>query len=62
MVEWGRKSYLGSPEIISFSAGILAETISMKHYDMLCRMDISTFYFYELLLFQIFVPWKLIKT
>ena len=45
-----------------FPAGILVETISMSHCHMLYRLDISTFYFYEPLLFQIFGPWKFIKT
>ena len=55
MVGWGIKSHL-SP------AGILAEAILMTYSDILYRMDISTFYFYGPLLFQIFVPWKFIKT
>ena len=38
-----------------FPAKILAETISMTHSGMLHRLDNSTFYFYKLLLFQIFV-------
>ena len=29
---------------------------------MLYRLDISTFYFYEPLLFQMLVPWKFVKT
>ena len=32
---------------------VLAETISMTHSDTLYQLDISTFYFYESLLFQI---------
>ena len=43
-------------------ARILAEAIGMAHSDMLYRLDISTFYFYEPLLFQIFISWKFIKT
>ena len=34
----------------------------MTHSDMLYRLDISPFYFYEPLLLQIFVPWKFIRT
>ena len=45
-----------------FPVGILTEAISMTHSDMLYRVDISTFYFYEPLLLKIFVPWKFIKT
>ena len=44
-----------------FPARKLAEAINMTHSGMY-RLDISTFYFYEPLLFQIFVPWKFIKT
>ena len=54
----GRKSYLGQLKSHVFPAGILAEAISMTHSDMLHRLDISPFYFYEPLLFQILVPWK----
>ena len=43
-----------------FPGGILDKSISMTHSGMQHRLDISTFYFYELLLFQIFVPWKFI--
>ena len=43
-------------------ARILAEAIGMAHSDMLYRLDISTFYFYEPLLFQILISWKFIKT
>ena len=32
----------------------------MTDSGMLYRLDISTFYFYEALLFQIFFPWKFI--
>ena len=45
-----------------FPAEILADVISMTHSGMLYRLDISTFYFYEPLLFEIFVPWKFMKT
>ena len=34
----------------------------MTHFDMLSWLDIYTFYFYKPLLFQIFAPWKFIKT
>ena len=51
---WGElKSHL-------FPAGILAEEVSMRHSDVLYRLDISTFHFYEPLPIQIFVSWKLI--
>ena len=33
----------------------------MTHSGMLFRLDISTFYFYKPLLFQIFIPWKFFK-
>ena len=45
----------------SFPGGILAEAISMTHSGMLYRLDISTFYFHELLPFQIFVTSKFVK-
>ena len=45
-----------------FPGGILAEAISMTHSGMLFRLHISTFYFYEPLQFNIFVPWKFVKT
>ena len=45
----------GSAEIVYFFSWDLAEAISMTHSDMFYSLDISTFYFYELLLFQIFV-------
>ena len=41
-----------------FPTRILAEATSMRHSDMLYRLDISTFSFYEPLLFQIFISWK----
>ena len=41
---------------------ILAKAMSMTHSDVLYRLDISTFYFYKPLPFQIFVTWKFIKT
>ena len=50
----GRKYYLGPAEIASFSRQDFRR--SMIHSDMLYRLDISTFYFYAPLLFQIFVP------
>ena len=34
----------------------------MIHSGLLHRLDISTFYFYEPLLFPIFFPWKFINT
>ena len=40
---------------------ILAEEICMAYSGMLYWVDISRFYFYEPLLFQIFVLWKFIK-
>ena len=46
---------------VFFPAWILAKAISMTNSDMLYWLDISTFYFYEPLQFQIFVPCKLIK-
>ena len=58
----GQKSYLGPTEIVSFSSRILAEAKNMTYSDMLYRLDISTFCFYESLLFQIFFLWKFIKT
>ena len=58
----GQKSYLGPTEIVSFSSCILAEAKNMTYSDMLYRLDISTFCFYESLLFQIFFLWKFIKT
>ena len=33
----------------------------MTYSDMLYRLDIPTFYFYEPLLFKIFVSWKFLK-
>ena len=45
-----------------FPGGILAKAIRMTHSGILHRVDISTFYFYEPLPFQIFVFWKFIKT
>ena len=50
----GRKYYLGPAEIASFSRRDFRR--SMIHSEMLYRLDISTFYFYAPLLFQIFVP------
>ena len=59
---WEGKPYLGPAEIASFLAGIKVEAISMTHSAMLRRLDISTFCFYEPLLFQISILWKFIKT
>ena len=58
----GQKSHLGPTEIVSFSSRILAEAKNMTYSDILYRLDISTFCFYESLLFQIFFLWKFIKT
>ena len=44
-----------------FSAEILAEAISMTYSDMLYRLDISTFYFYKPLPFQIFGSLEIYK-
>ena len=63
--EWwdGTESLIQSqPKSHLFPAEILAKAVSMTHSGMLYRLDISTFSFYETLLFQIFVPWKFIKT
>ena len=49
VVRWGRKSYLGAAEIASFFSRDFSR--SMTHSDMMQRLDISTFYFYEPLLF-----------
>ena len=57
-----RSYYLGPAEIASFSSRDLADALSMPYSEMLYRLDISTFYFYEPLLFHIFFPWKFIKT
>ena len=62
MVELRKKSYLGPAKISSFSSRNFSRSNNMTHSDMLYRLDISTFYFYEQLLFQIFVLWKFIKT
>ena len=43
-------------------ARILAEIIGMTNSGIMYRLDISTFYFYEPLLVQIFLPGKFIKT
>ena len=50
----GRKSYL-ELKSSKFRARILAEATSMTHSDMLHRLEVSTLYFYEPLLFQNFV-------
>ena len=59
---WGRAENLiyGQLELHLFTAWILFKTISMTHSDMLWRLDIFTFCFYEPLLFQI-VSWKFLK-
>ena len=66
---WVRGGEVGAESLIQgqlkshlFPAGILAKATSMTHSDMFYRLDISTFYFYESLLLQIFFPWKYIKT
>ena len=61
---WGGAESLiqGQLKVHPFPAGILVEAISMTHSGMLYRLDISTFYFYEPLPFQIFLTWKSIKT
>ena len=56
----GQKSYLRPAEIPSFSSRDFRR--SNKHSEMLFRLDISTFYFYEPLFFQISVSHKFIKT
>ena len=48
--------------IIIIIITIIIIIIAIAHSDMLYRLDISTFCFYEPLLFQIFVSWKFIKT
>ena len=45
-----------------FPGRFLAEAIYIKHSGILYRLDISKFYFYKPLLFQIFVLPKFIKT
>ena len=59
---WGEAESLIKDQLKShlFPTGILAKTISMTHSDMY-QLDMPTFYFYESLKFQIFVPWKFIK-
>ena len=51
MVGSGRKSYIGPAEITSFSSRDFSR---INKHDTF-RLDISTFYFYESLLFQIFL-------
>ena len=65
---WMRGSWVGQKVLfrsswscIFFQLG-LVEAVTMTHCDMLYRLDISTFYFHEPLPFQIFNPWKFIKT
>ena len=61
---WGGAEILIKGQLKShlFPVRNLAETISMTNSGMLYRLDISTVYFYEPLLFQIFVPGKFIYT
>ena len=61
---WGRAESLIHGQLKShpFPDEILAEAISMTHSGMLYRLVISTFYLYDPLLFQIFFPWKFIKS
>ena len=61
---WGGAESLiqGQLKLHPFPGRNLAKAISMTNSGMLYRLDISTFYFDEPLLFQIFVPWKFIKT
>ena len=62
MVGWSRKSYLGLPEIVSFSRQDFSRSSKHGTSYMLHRLGISKFYFCELLLFQIFLSWKFKKT
>ena len=57
----GRKSYLGPAEIASFSSRDLSRRNKHDHSGLLHQLDISTFYFYDPLLFQIFFLWKFIN-
>ena len=45
-----------------FPARILVEAKSMRHSNIMYQLDISIFYFYKPSQFQIFFPWKYIKT
>ena len=49
---WGEIESLiqGWLKLYPFPGGILAEAINMTHSGMLYRLDISTFYFYEIFL------------
>ena len=60
---WGGAESLiqGQLKLHPFPGRNLAKAISMTNSGMLYRLDISTFYFDEPLLFQIFVPWKFNK-
>ena len=49
-------------KLYPFPGGILAAAINMTHSSMLYRLDISTFSLFPSLLFQICVPWKIIKS
>ena len=57
----GDEGWLGYLKFHLFPVGVLAEAISMTHFDMLYRLDVSAFHFSEALLRQIFVPWKFMK-
>ena len=57
---WDRKSCLRPAKIASFSSRDLSRCNKQIHSGWLHQLDISTFYFYEPLLFQIFFPWKFI--
>ena len=56
----GQSLILGQLKSHLFPAEILAETVCMTNSDMY-RLDISTFCFYEPMLFQIYDLWKFIK-
>ena len=56
VVRWGRKSYLGPAEIASFPIRDLSWHNKHESSGMLYRLDISTFSFYEPLLFEILFP------
>ena len=63
-VWWGGAESLiqGQLKLPPFSGKILAKSISMTLTGMLYWLDISTFNYYDQLLFQIFAPQKFIKT
>ena len=60
---WGEIESLTQGQLKShvFPTRILAEAISMTHSGLLYQLDISTFYFYEPLLFQILSLENLLK-